>query len=70
MYLLSHTPSGVAAFRDWLATGALGEVPASLVEEGACCEYVDGRLEIDETKTFVSRFEIALYVKRVLDRRA
>ncbi len=69
MYLFSHTPSGVAAFRDWLATGAPGEVPASLVEEGACCEYVAGRLEIDETKTFGSRFEIALYVKSVLDRK-
>ena len=69
MYLFSHTPSGVGAFRAWLASGAQGEVPSALVDEGANCEIVAGRLEVDERMLFNSRYEMAVYLKGVLDQK-
>jgi hypothetical protein len=69
MYVFSHTTAGVAAFRDWLASGASGGVPSVLIEEGANCEFVPGSLDIDEGMVFGSRYEMAVYIKSVLDRK-
>ena len=69
MYIFSHTQSGVAAFREWLATGAPGDVPSSLIDEGTNCEIVPGRLEIDEHMLFNSRYDMAVYIKAVLDKK-
>ena len=67
MILCSHTPNGVANFRHWLATGATGAVPHALIEPGENCEIIAGRLPIDEEKTFNTRYEMAVYLIKILE---
>lgn len=67
MNLCSHTPHGISDFRHWLAAGANGAVPSALIEPGLNCEIVSGELQIDEEKTFATRYEMAVYILDILE---
>lgn len=58
----AFTPSGIEAFRGWLASGALGGSPDSLLADTSLSEPFSDR-ELDPSRKFGSRYEFGCYLK-------